>query len=158
MSKQKLQDWASIADIVSGIAVILSLIYVGYELRQNTLAMEANSRQEFAHQDLTYLATALDSSVVARAIVKVEAGQKLTALEKSQLINRQHMNFRVFENAYYQLQKGTLETSEWTRYRQIIQRLICDWEPAQAMWSQFRTGFVPEFQEIVDEVHATCNE
>jgi hypothetical protein len=41
MAKLTLSSWASIAEIVSAIAVVLSLIYVGTELRGNTRAVEA---------------------------------------------------------------------------------------------------------------------
>ncbi|MHC4235283.1 MAG: hypothetical protein ACYSUQ_09230 [Planctomycetota bacterium] len=41
MAKLTLSSWASIAEIVSAIAVVLSLIYVATELRGNTRAVEA---------------------------------------------------------------------------------------------------------------------
>ena len=154
MPRRNLEQWASIAEIVASVAVILSLVYLAYEVRQNTLAMQASARQEFAAQDMAFLATALDPSVVAQARAKIEEGEALTPLEHSQLVNRQHMNFRIFENAHYQFQKGALEASEWERYRRIVQRLICEYEPAQTMWTQF--FFAPEFEAEVKEVQEGC--
>ena len=154
MPRRSLAEWASIAEIVASIAVILSLVYLAYEVRQNTLVMQANARQEFAAQDLAYLATALDPSIVAQALAKFEEGEALTSLEHSQLVNRQHMNFRVFENAHYQFRRGTLEASEWGRYRVIVHSLICEYEPAQTMWNEH--NFAPEFVAAVEEIQEGC--
>jgi hypothetical protein len=41
MSRWSLKEWASVAEIVSAAAVVLSLGYVGFELNSNTRAVEA---------------------------------------------------------------------------------------------------------------------
>ena len=41
MAKLTLSSWASIAEIVSAVAVVLSLVYVATEMRGNTRAVEA---------------------------------------------------------------------------------------------------------------------
>ena len=41
MAKWTLNEWASLAEIISAAAVVLSLVYVGAELRGNTKAVEA---------------------------------------------------------------------------------------------------------------------
>ena len=41
--KLGLSEWAKIAEIFGGIAIIASLIFVGYELRQTTLQLQLNS-------------------------------------------------------------------------------------------------------------------
>ena len=42
--KRELQEWASIAEIVSALAVVLSLVYVGYEINENTSEVRAANR------------------------------------------------------------------------------------------------------------------
>ena len=37
----KLSEWASIAEIIGAIAVIVSLIYVGYQVNDNTSAIRS---------------------------------------------------------------------------------------------------------------------
>ncbi len=156
MAHRTLQEWAQIAEIAAAIAVVGSLAYVAYELRENTRALEATSRQNLAGQDLAYISSALDSSVVARAHAKNQAGEELSYLEMSQLAERQHLNFRIFENAYYQFSIGALEESEWERYERIIRIVICNNHPANEMWRAYKSGFTPEFQDVVDETLAEC--
>ena len=38
MSMLKLSDWASVAEIIAAVAVAVSLIFVGLELKRNTTA------------------------------------------------------------------------------------------------------------------------
>jgi len=41
MKEMNVSKWAVIAEVVSAVAVVVSLIYVGSEIRQNTLAIQA---------------------------------------------------------------------------------------------------------------------
>jgi len=45
---QKLSDWASMAEIASAIAVVVTLVLVLVELRENTEAVRAAARQSIA--------------------------------------------------------------------------------------------------------------
>lgn len=155
MGRRTLHDWASIAEIVGAVAVVFSLIYVGYGLRENTRAIEAQTRQAFAVADLTFFETALDQTVVAAALAKEEAGEDLSLVEQSQLKTREQLNFRIFEHAHYQYQKGTLEEGEWDRYARIVQTK-CTSKSAQAMWSRRKEEFQPEFRRVVDEIFTNC--
>jgi len=155
MARRTLQDWASIAEITGAVAIIFSLIYVGFELRENTRAVEAQTRQAFSDQDMTFFETALDPSVVAMAVAKRQAGEPLSYLEQSQLETRENLNFRIFEHAFYQFQKGTLEADEWDRYARIIRNKCAD-QPALSMWSMYKESFQPDFRQFVDDAVAKC--
>ena len=155
MENQQLQKWALIAEIIGAFAVVLSLIYLAFEVNENTRVLEASSRQELASQDIAYLSSALDSTILAGAIAKTRSGQELTPLEESQMTERQHLNFRVFENAFYQTQIGALEESEWERYEGIIRALICNNRYAQKMWDRNMT-FQPGFRQTVDMLGQEC--
>jgi len=54
LAKRTLSDWASIAEIIGAIAVVASLLYVGYEIHRNTKVSLATNRQAIASraQDL----------------------------------------------------------------------------------------------------------
>ena len=41
----KLSDWANVAEIVGAVAVIVTLAYVAVQIEQNTIAVEASTRQ-----------------------------------------------------------------------------------------------------------------
>ena len=41
-TETRLQRWALVAEIIGGIAIIVSLIFVGYQVRQSTKEAELN--------------------------------------------------------------------------------------------------------------------
>ncbi len=53
--------------MLSAIAVVLSLLFVGLELRQNTLAQRAQTRQELARGSREVVLTIADNPTLARA-------------------------------------------------------------------------------------------
>jgi hypothetical protein len=48
MSKRNLSEWASITEIISALAVVASLLYVGFEIQRNTKVGLALNRQAVA--------------------------------------------------------------------------------------------------------------
>ena len=158
MVRRSLQDWASISEMVGALAIVITLIYVAYELRENTRAMQVTSRQALSNQDLTYFQTGLDSAVIARAMSKYRNGEDLTDLEIAQLEERQHLNFRVFEHAFSLRRSDALDSLEWKRYENVIRLKICGNRFAQSMWSRGKKGFDNEFMGYVETQRQLCTE
>jgi len=146
----KLSEWADVAEIGAAIGVIVSLIFVGMELRSNTAATEAATREAVNQKDIQFLSLRIDSSVLAEAHAKLESGQELSQLEVSQLVHQEYVNFISFENSYYQYRKGVLEEQEWLRHQNIVRLQIEQFPYSQMMWRRSRTTFGPEFRKLVD--------
>jgi hypothetical protein len=96
--------------------------------------------------------TSLDSEILARASFKIENNIAVSGLEMSQLESRQHVNFRVFENAFYQFEQGLLESETWDRYRVIIKDLLENNLAAKRMWVSFNGSFTESFQKEVEQL------
>lgn len=154
MKNIKLSTLSEVSQIISALAVVVSLIYVGAQINQNTKATQAAMRQAIADNDITYLMTSLDNSVLALATHKYAYNLELSEFEKSQLFARQHVNFRVFENAFYQYQQGLLEPETWGRYRRIIKGLLTNDDAANRMWSRMNKSFTQSFQNEVSSIVA----
>jgi len=154
-----IEELGALGERVGAIASVVLLAYIAIQIRhsskmleQNTRAIQASTRQAFTAQDQAYLSSALDPSVLAVAVAKLEAGQELSPLELSQLIGRQHVNFRVFESAFSQHRRGVLDAGEWERYRIIIGFLLRADEPAREMWAGMRELFHPDFIAEVQSI------
>jgi hypothetical protein len=156
MRRSSLQDWASIAEIIGAIAIVVSLIYVAFEIRENTRALQVTSRQALGDQDLMYFQTGIDSNIMATALDKFKHGEELSRLEMSQLQERQHLNFRIFEHAYSLYRGGALEPLEWERYERIIRDNVCTNEAAQGMWEMYKVRFDTEFRRVVGAAAESC--
>ena len=128
-----LSDWANLAEIGAAIGVIVSLIFVGMELRNNTAATEAATREAVDQKDIQFLSLRIDSSVLARAHAKLESVDVLSRLEESQLVHQEYVSFVSFEDSYYQFRKGVLQETEWLRHRYIIRMQIQEFPYSQIM-------------------------
>jgi len=156
--KLALSDWANIAEILAAIGVIVSLLFVGLELRNNTEATESATREAVNQKDLNFLALRLDSSVLAIAHEKFESGEEISSLEESQLVHQEYVNFVIFEHSYYQYLKGALEDSEWERHRYIVEHQIQEFRYSRIMWKRHGHTFTPEFQELVGRYYVAEGE
>ena len=154
MAKPILSQLSDLSQIVSALAVVASLVYVGFEIRQNTDASRAATRQAIAETDFEYVGATLDPLLLVEAEAKYEGGTDLTLAERFILRERQHLNFRIFENAYYQYRAGLLEPQTWERYRWIISRLLAVNDAANAMWERFGPSFDESFKAEVAAIRA----
>jgi len=76
--KEKLQEYALIAEIISAIAVVAGLVFVGLQIRQsteqnalNTRALEAAAYQDLIGQILEINTTALADKELAELVVRI---------------------------------------------------------------------------------------
>jgi hypothetical protein len=84
MTKLRLTEWASIAEVIGAIGVVLSLIYVGIQVRANTDEIRATNRQQLigrAHAATNGVAT---SPELAATMAKLSNGAVLTPGEQVQ--------------------------------------------------------------------------
>jgi len=158
MAGMNLQKWSDVSQIVGALAVVASLIYVGIEIRSNTEATQAATRQAALQADIEYLGSVLDPATLLRAEVKLNQGLELSPEEQYVLIERQHVNFRVFENAFYQYSYGLLVPERWETYRRIIETRFRNYEPTRTMWANFGANFDEGFRVEVESIRAELSE
>ncbi len=150
MANDRLQKWALTAEVIGGIAVVISLVFVGIELRSNTEATRAATREAINQKDIDFLSLRLDSSVIAQAMTKVEAGEPLSPLEESQLVSQQYVNFMIFEHTYYQYSEGVLDENDWARHENIARQNMHNNSYAQRMWQKNQDTFTSGFKEVIE--------
>jgi len=83
----KLSEWANVAEIVSAVAIIGSLIYVAVQIDQNTVAVEASTQQgrlDFGRDQSELLFTVPG---LAKLVMKAEKGSENLTEEERYLFN-----------------------------------------------------------------------
>ena len=145
---------SAIRETLAALGLIASMIFVGLEIRQNTVAARAATRQAISDVDLEYLSATLDPQTLLAAELKLESGLDLSPDEHFILVERQHVNFRIFENAFYQNQIGLLVDERWETYQRIMHRRFANDEPTQAMWAKYGAGFDAAFQRVVATIRS----
>lgn len=149
MDSDRINKWLT---LTANIGVIVSLLFLAYEINQSTKATIAAASQGLTDQSLTYFQVQLDSDVVSEAVYKQRQGIELSGYESHQLDLLQHLNFRLFENAFLQYKRGFYEEREWERYRRIIAGNMANNPSAVQMWERTKGGWTDEFAAEVESL------
>ena len=97
----KLSEWAHIAEITSAIAVVISLIYIGLEVNQNTAAVTANTRQSMIDYGREQSEILVTNETLSNLVDKGESNSAtLTPRERSQFYEFTIWRFAMWESSH----------------------------------------------------------
>jgi len=148
---QKLSEWASVAELVSAIAVVVSLLYVGFQINQNTNEVRAANRQQLvsrAHSAVTAIAT---SPELAGIMAKVGEGSTLTSTELSQYGYLVRGVLYDVQEAYLLYQEGRLGEEYWNTRAALVEAYLAQ-TPARNVYHRDKSlgALHPEFVQWLD--------
>jgi hypothetical protein len=145
-----IESMANYADVIGGIAVIVSLIYVGIQIRRNAKSSQSQANQS-AHESLANvsLEVAKDSDLSSLTRKGMIAFEKLTEEEQFRFVMLMITVFRRFENIFYQYEKGFLEEELWDGYKQSM-LLYFYTSGGQAFWNLRGEHFSGLFRNYLD--------
>lgn len=133
---------STISELVGAIAVVVTLGYVAVQIRQNTNAILANSRQTLLEADLglisDFLAHALHLEVFPD-------GVELTPENERRFMWLLIKALRIREFAWHQYKAGNLDENSWQSYMAPVAGLFAT-ERSKAILNLY-TGS-PEFMQV----------
>ena len=150
MANDKLQKWALTAEIISAVAIIITLVFVGLQLRDNTRATRsATANAASAATSAWY--TALGNNEQSSALFwKYQMDpDALTSEQRLQAVFNIHAILLTFQNNYYLAEEGTLDIQI---HQTIMEAIVAikDLPGWQHYWTNRRAFFFSEFQDYVD--------
>lgn len=117
MHADNLKKWTAIAEIASAIAVVLSLIYVGYEIRRSTMESNADVRAELLSYSRDRRVLVIENANLARILTKgYTAPATLTPEEALQFDNYVQLHFVAWESAFISREAGILSEEDWKEW------------------------------------------
>ena len=144
----------ALARAAATIGVILSLLFVGLELRQSRQLARAEVRQGLADRNAQVISSISDNPELARAWLEmwgssVSRGLELTAVDSTQAIYALFGMLRHVENVYLQYLEGVVDESVLTSYgfRRNSTLMLPQFE---TFWSDAKNRFDPRFVEALD--------
>lgn len=145
--KEKLQEYALMAEIIGSIAIVVSLLYVGLEINQNSKEVRASNRQSISSRvEIFTLAVANNPMMFAPFEGDYE---DLPEERQVQLSLFNAAMFRNTEEAYLMYLEGLLSEEYWlTRASNIRSRLEAP--HAAAYFSRNRLHFTARFREWIE--------
>jgi hypothetical protein len=157
--KRTLSEWASIADIASGIAVIITLLVLVQSINANTEIARATAYDGYIDSLNFVRSQALNDPEFQRAwLILVNTPEKLDSADSFRLGLYMQMFFGIYEKAYYSNQYGLLGSSMWDRFRA---QMCIQFPRARSipLWSdRLETVISPEFLQYLQNTCATDQE
>ena len=147
-SRQTLSTAAATAEIVGTIAVVVSLLLVGQEMRRSTAARQAATYQEIVRSSNEFLLALASDSALASIVTRHEADPAtLNDEETHRYFNYVRVFWRNMDNAFVQHERGVLADAEWEVYRGIA----CEnWMESQdGEWALHRDYLSPGFVSLM---------
>jgi hypothetical protein len=118
MKEQRHVSGQAIRETVGTLAVVASLIFVGFEIRQNTAVARAQARHELADLSQDWLILMATDTLFAASFYKawVFEDAELTPTEGRSAHFGMMVHLRRLENVYFQFKEGMVDASALGSY------------------------------------------
>jgi hypothetical protein len=148
--KLKLSDYAEIAEIISAFAIVLSLVFVGFQLSDNAKATRsATANSSISSISNWYAALGTNEQASANFFNAITNPDTRSPEEWFQYVMAFHSVMLNFQNSYYLVEEGTLDFEIRDSLTAAI-AAVKDQPGFLLYWQQRKPIFFPEFQAYVD--------
>ena len=153
-----LSQLADLGELLGGVAVVASLVYLAAQIRQNTRTVRASTLHQ--NTDLwSSLFLRLAEPPLTRAYLAGMAGQPdLRPLQFTQFFFICRSMFLAFENQYYQMRHGVLDSEAYAGYERSISTQVLAFRGFRLWWELNRSMYSPEFADHIDAMIADVPE
>ena len=150
-----LEDLGNIGEFVGAFAVVLSLIYLAVQIRQNTEMLRAST-----HHGMTAAGTELNKLLAGNDAVAhifftgLHDARNLSPEERFRLDLLMRSTFAFYEDTYLQMRKNVLDTEAWESRRGRLGQFV-NQPGAQWWWNRHSENYSKGFQEEVRKLIST---
>ena len=154
-----LEDLGNIGEFVAAAAVIVSLIYLAVQIRQNTKSVRAStyhSVNRAAHEMQMIVA---GSETLSRVMIKAAREPEALSLDERLRFNMtMRSSFAWYEDIYFQYQQSMVGRDYWeARQRSMLDQLR---EPGISSWwcrnsRLYTNAFVAEVSRLLQDTEAS---
>jgi hypothetical protein len=149
-----LQEFAWLGGTMSGVGVIVSVIYVSIQIRHNTRAVRASAFQQVVN---SFAGVAFDLARDKNLIdLFVRGGRDFASLDEVERTQYSYLLLsflRRAESVVFQTQIHMLHTHHWSGIRNSIKAVMA-MPGARTCWSEIKNRLNPEFGVFIDELTA----
>ena len=151
-----LEQYALLGEIVASLAVFASLIYLAIQMRQNTEAIHAQSRQAIKEGVLTEITLIMSEPDLYLSLTEKE---ELLPIEQGKLNAYFIASLRAREFSWLQYQNGVIDESQWET-ENLVSQVFVDSKRFREWWSKvgeptFSKSFVIYIEGLIKKGPAT---
>jgi hypothetical protein len=149
-----LSDLASLGSFVSGVAVLVSLVYLALQLRQSA----RNQLATIHHDRMAHIQTWLGPISVSHQATDVfmrgrNGDATLDPAESTQFLNMQFNHFLLYQEYYQMRLDGMLDGERYDQVMKLL-RFVAHEPGTRAAWRVLKALFSPKLVEFVDDILA----
>ncbi len=142
-----IQDIAAFAEILAAIGVLVSLIFVGLQVRQNTQAQRVLAVQSLAAAITAINVPGMESPALGTALAKTTRDWHGASREERMIAHFFLFSlFKLLETAWYQQRANTLDQTQWAGWETLLLAYYHFPGVQKEWWPQRRNSYSPEFQ------------
>jgi hypothetical protein len=147
----KLEKWALIAKIIGAMAVVISLVYVGAGVRQNTDAIMSTNHQNILAMDINKNAWFRDPEFAALYESGLKDIDTLSAPQMPQFRTFVSDQFNIWEYTYISHEKGLMDDDIWKGYDKFYSSQL-RLPSYQMIWEKNKDGWTGGFARHAEAV------
>jgi hypothetical protein len=150
----KLNKIHKVGELIAAAAVVVSLLFVGYEVQQNNETQKRLTTRSLA-RDWSFAVESLQEPELACLYLRMWTGSSdLTPRESLQVNMLLWRVYKVHEEFHYQYLDGEMDESVWTGFRNTT-LLAASNQAFRDWWSNYRDTFGDRFRQHMDDMIAT---
>ena len=142
----------ALAEIVSALAVVLTLVVLIISIRQNTKSQKALVVDSLAAAITSINFPAMESPTLGSALSKATADWS-SATREERIIAHYFLFslFKLLENAWYQQKTGVLDRAHWLGWESLLRKYYHAEGVRRVWWPSRKHAYSPEFQRFLSE-------
>jgi len=145
-----IENLGNIGDLIGGVGVIATLIYLATQIRQNTNSHRMASIQQIISTSVS-ISMGASAGPIPAIFVKCEKHDRLTEEEFAQFLMLVWALLTNHWQIFHLYQKGMIEKEVLDNFMSRLQGTM-NMSVARAMWrSRIKHGFPTDFQEYVQQ-------
>ena len=137
-------------ELLAATGVILSMLFVGFEIDQNNRVARAQIRTDLAalNQEMLILNSTVPEYY--ELVTKSDSGEALTVEEERRSFFIKTINMRRLENVYFQYKEGLLDEAGLNGYGMSIGARLFESLDFLDFWANARLAYDLEFVEFIE--------
>ena len=139
----------AIGELVGATAVVATLLYLSYQLRQNTKTTRLSSTQAVCEQLQSMFSLLASDESLAEIFNQASKGTTLTGAKKVRFNAFYSDMFRVYENAFIQRQEKALGDDHWDGMTKMMID-ITEMASFPSYWENRKHWFSEKFQQHIE--------
>lgn len=150
-------DIGQTLQIAANVAVLAGMIFLAYELRQNTQSARSASSEDYLSGAYELDLRIAQDPGVAELLLKARNPESLSEVDQLRLDRWYYAALRQWENAYYLYTISALDETFWLAYRNELKRILGGGALFPQYWASnkdsFTPGFDAEMEAMLRELH-----